>query len=412
MELVSQAPSAAFAASAMAAVAQYGGKEPSARIGDKADASLRQHGPAAFRLRLLHAEAVAETEKTPRGRQLFLALVDDMLAARIVPRLSPETKGTFFPANEERDVWQAIVDRITNESVAHLVGPQALSVAFSLHQLGAKDHAERIFASVTASTAAHGPGPETLVAVGYLRQTGQRPRAEAMLGALMETEPFRNAPTLWCFAARLAEEQGRLARAAECLDRALALQFGRLPEEVNLDLIRTDYGKLLALFDQSAQTIRPSDPQSQATQIARIVSSADRWRSLDPRSAEACRLAGVALARLGAVALAWDYVTSPLATADQPPIDWSDLAGNFHQQGQYELADRAYGLAFKADSTNAEILWNRARARIESGRGSEARDLLQTLASGSWNSKYGAVQQQARRALASVTDMLGGSPPE
>ncbi len=411
-QFVNQAPSAAFAVSALAAVAQYGGKEPLARIGDKVAPSLRQFGPAAFPLRLLHAESVAETEKTGRGRDLFRALIDDMLDARIVPRLSPETKATFFPGNEEPDAWQAIVDRITNESVAHLVGPQALSVAFSLHQLGAKDHAERIFASVTASTAAQGPGPETLAAVSYLWQIGQRPRAEAMLGALLETDPFKDAPTLWRFAGLMAEEQGRPARAAECLDRALALQFDRLPEEVNLNLIRTDYGRLLGLFDQAAQSGPSSDPDFQAGRISRIVASADRWRSLDPQPAEPCRLAGAALARLGAVDLAWDYVTSPLATADQPPINWSDLASNFHQQGQYELADRAYGLAFKADPTNAEILWNRARARIESGRGSEARDLLQTLASGSWNSKYGAVQQQAKRALASVTDTPGGPPPK
>jgi tetratricopeptide (TPR) repeat protein len=171
--------------------------------------------------------------------------------------------------------------------VAHLAGPQALPVAFCLHQLGAKDHAERVFASATASTAAEGPGPETSAAVSYLWQTGQRSRAEAILDALLETDPFENVPILWRFAALLAEEQG-----------------------------------------------------------------------------------------------------------------------------QYELADRSYELAFNADPTNAEILRNRALALIETGRGAEARGLLQTLASGSWNPKHAGLQTQAKRALASQSGPRGASPPE
>gem|GEM_PF-2918217 len=263
---------------------------------------------------------------------------------------------------------------------------------------------------MTASLSRETQGLETLAAVSYLWRTQQRSRAEAMLDALLANDRYEKSPLLWRLAGRMAEAQGRPARAAECLDRALALQFEHRPKEVDLGVFRTDYGELLGLFCKAAEETPGSDAALPDRLISRIVSSADRWRSVDPQSGEVCRLAGAALARCGAIDLAWDYVTSPLATDEQTSLNWSALGATYHRQGQYELADRAYELACADDPANAELLWNRARVLIEANRRNEARGLLETLAAGSWKPEYGWIQTLAKKALASERQRTTDSP--
>ncbi|NLS94449.1 MAG: hypothetical protein GXX96_20015, partial [Planctomycetaceae bacterium] len=409
-ELVKQDQTMAFAASAMAAVAQYGGSEAVARVGDAVETTLRDGGPRAFRLRFLHAEAVARSEQVARGQKLFRALVGDMLDARTIPRIDPQTRKIFFASTEDREAWKGIVQRITEAALEHTAGTQSLAVAASLHDLGETESAERFFAAVTASLSRETQGLETLAAVSYLWRTQQRSRAEAMLDALLANDRYEKSPLLWRLAGRMAEAQGRPARAAECLDRALALQFEHRPKEVDLGVFRTDYGELLGLFCKAAEETPGSDAALPDRLISRIVSSADRWRSVDPQSGEVCRLAGAALARCGAIDLAWDYVTSPLATDEQTSLNWSALGATYHRQGQYELADRAYELACADDPANAELLWNRARVLIEANRRNEARGLLETLAAGSWKPEYGWIQTLAKKALASERQRTTDSP--
>lgn len=400
-ELVKQDRTLRFAAGAMTALVQYGGDEAVARVGDAVETTLRGSGPRAFWLRFLHAEATARSDQVARGRDLFRTLVGDMLDARTIPRIDPQTKKVFFASTEDREAWNGIVQRITAATLEHTVSPQSLAIAANLHDLGETESAERIFAAVTTSLSPETRGLETLAAVSYLWRTQQRSRAEAMLDALLANDRYENSPVLWHLASRMAKAQGMSARAAECLDRALALQFDHQPKEIDLDGFRKDYGELLGLFCEAAEEASGSDAVLQNRLISRIVRSADRWRSVDPQSEEVCRLAGAALARCGAIDLAWDYLTSPLATEEQSSMDWPGLGATYHGQGQYELADRAYELACAADPSNAELLWNRARVLIEANRRAEARALLEKIATGSWKPEFIAIQKQAKKAVIS-----------
>ncbi len=360
--------------SALAAVNQNAGRQSLVRIGDELKAPFREHGPAMFSWRLLHAEAVVQTGEAARGRQLFTALVDDMVAAGVVPLISSRMKETFFPDFDSRNAWQGVVDRLTDEALTNMSATAGLPLALRLYQLDARDEAERIFAKATTSISPDDPGPGTLACVAYLWQTDQRHRADRMLTGLLADERYRGMPILWRLASEFAQRQNLPRRAAQCLDRALEIEFAQLPDEIDPSAIESDYAKLLTFFDWAAADGLRSDPQAQASEISQIVAAADRWRKLDPESQVVYCLAGRTLARCGALDLAWDYVVSPLAK-EGTSIDWMQEGDEYRKKGQPELAVRAYDLAAVADPANGELCWKRALALAEAGRHAEIREI-------------------------------------
>jgi Flp pilus assembly protein TadD len=65
------------------------------------------------------------------------------------------------------------------------------------------------------------------------------------------------------------------------------------------------------------------------------------------------------------------------------------------QEGEYDLADRAYAQAFETESTNAQILWDRAVLLQQSGKNAEARRLFRQIAQGTWQPRFEWLRQQA-----------------
>jgi tetratricopeptide (TPR) repeat protein len=206
-------------------------------------------------------------------------------------------------------------------------------------------------------------------------------------------------PGLWRLAAALAKHRGLPARSAEYLDQALDLEYSQESEAMELQRLRADFGELLERYRDAADGLAGSGDDAKQQVVARVVRAADRWRSWDPHAGDACRLAADALARLGAVDLAWDYLTSPLVGATEASIAWDERGREYRRQGQYELAQRAYALAFEMHPANAEILWNRAQALLEAGHRDRAQPLLQELVRGSWEKKYDWIRRHAERAL-------------
>ncbi len=288
---------------------------------------------------------------------------------------------------------------MTDHTLQRGATPSALVIAGRLHQLGESEAAERVFASVTASGSPETRVSRTLAGVGYLWSTDQHTRAAAMLEPLLSEDGLDHAPTLWKLAAAMAQKRDLPSRAAEYLDRALDLQYAQLPDEVDLKAFRRDYRQLLEQYGDAAESVADQGAVERQRLVSRVVRVADRWRALDPETGEVCRLAADPLARLGAVDLAWDYITSPLAGEAEATIPWKERGREYHLQGQYDLAQRAYEQAFEADPTDAQILWQQAQTLIESGRHVQAQPLLERLADGEWDPKYDAICQQAQRAL-------------
>src|SRR5262249_46448947 len=154
-----------------------------------------------------------------------------------------------------------------------------------------------------------------------------------------------------------------LARSVAALEKALDLEFRALPEVINLNAVRNDYRGLLSHYQQLAAAVVMLEdaPAKHKDLLAKVVRAADRWRSLDPDNAEVCQLTGRILQVLSAKELAWDYVTTPIGMKPNEAAPWLGLATTLQQHGDFELADRAFAMAFTTEPTNADILWQRAQ---------------------------------------------------
>src|SRR5581483_8487282 len=85
-----------------------------------------------------------------------------------------------------------------------------------------------------------------------------------------------------------------------------------------------------------------------------VVRAADRWRSLDRDQDAACRQCARVLRVLGERELAWDYLTTPVALRPGEAEVWVGLAHALTEQGERDLADRAFAAAFERESTDAQ----------------------------------------------------------
>ena len=63
--------------------------------------------------------------------------------------------------------------------------------------------------------------------------------------------------------------------------------------------------------------------------------------------------------------------------------------------GERDLADRAYRSAFERESSNAQILWDRAENLRQAGRLARARELYRRLAEGDWQPRFASLKAQA-----------------
>ncbi len=95
----------------------------------------------------------------------------------------------------------------------------------------------------------------------------------------------------------------------------------------------------------------------------------------------------------------WDYLTTPIGLRPNEAEPWANLGRTLARQVNLLLADRAYAAAFETEPTNAQILWDRARNLAQAGNADEADKLYRRLAKGSWQPRFGALRDQARRQL-------------
>ena len=65
------------------------------------------------------------------------------------------------------------------------------------------------------------------------------------------------------------------------------------------------------------------------------------------------------------------------------------------RQGERDLADRAYQAAFERESTNAQVLWDRADNLRQAGRLSRANGLYRQIAEGDWQPRFASLKTQA-----------------
>jgi tetratricopeptide (TPR) repeat protein len=359
--------------------------------------TLKDHPDFGYVARYEAARAVVGAGQTGNARQMFTDLYKDTVKRGVLPRID----GSFFKAFQDNSATRREGVTLLQDAAERFITLKrrsaAIALAWQCHQLGDQALANQLFDRAFARATPKERGQLSVDGLGYLWSTRQYGRAERMLQPLLEEKEMSRHSGLWRLGAFLASHRGKVARATECMERALAIEYRHLPKVINLQEVREDYGNLLAYYKQVADANALLERKPAEELIIKVVRTADRWRSLDTDPTAPCQAAAGILKTLGQADLAWQYYTTPLSQRPNEAAAWLKLAQTMSQQEEYELADRAYAEAYEAEPTNAQILWDRATLLQQRGRNEEARRIFRQIANGTWQPRFAWIQQEAQQ---------------
>ena len=352
-----------------------------------------------YTARYERAKALLAAGNGLQAPDLFAKLFTETLEAGFVPPIDNSFRNAMSQSGDGGR-WQATIRAAAKKLIDAGARPSAVYLARQVQQAGDPALAEEVFDMALADAPENQRLGLTLARIEHDRQTRQLPRADALLQPLLTDKRYGGLPGLWYLAEAIADARGMTARAIGFRQRAMEVEFAHLPEKVNVEVIRADYGQLLSRYEKLATAIGPWHETAPRELLAAVIRAADRWRQLDTDPTAACQAAARTLGELGETDLAWDYLTTPLSAQPNETAGWADSARTLRQQGQVDLADRAYAAAFDAEPTNAQILWDRAESLWESGRREQARPLFRQIAAGPWGPQFSAFQSRARQYMA------------
>jgi tetratricopeptide (TPR) repeat protein len=343
-----------------------------------------------------HARSLWKSGRREEGRQRFRELYEKTLRDEELPAIDGDFRQALLGEGGEADLWSSLVRQTAARLVERKQRPAVLMLAWQCWQIGDGPLANTLLETALDRVADEKErAPLVLAGVEFLSQTGQLAEADRLLQTLLDDQKLAKKPALWRLAATLAEKRDRPARQYECLERALDAEYRDLPDVINLLAVRSDYEKLMNHYQALADALVRLKLAPPADFVAKVVRTADRWRSLEPDAA-ACRSAGHILRTLGERELVWDYLTTPVGQRPNEAGPWAELARTLCRTGDLELADRAYAAAFEAEPTDAQLLWDRAENLRQAGKTAEAQKLYRRLAEGEWQPRFNWVRTQAR----------------
>ncbi|HMF18876.1 MAG TPA: hypothetical protein VKE98_16840, partial [Gemmataceae bacterium] len=346
-----------------------------------------------YAARYEQARCFLNGESKGGGGRLFEKLYADMRKDGALPLID----STFVHALEFNPYGKLI-----SESSVELIKDRrfaaVLTLAWQNTQLGQHELANDLVSSVLAKVTGWQKPPITLSAIDFLIQNNKLAQADSALQSLLADEKLASRSGLWRLGADIAQRRGITSRAIQCLETALDMEYRELPEVINVQKVREDYTKLLTHYHQLAVALTALENDPPKNFVARVVRAADRWRALDSDGAQACQLAAKTLQAVGARELAWDYLTTPIALKPNESAPWLQVA-NAVMESDLDLADRAFALAFKAEPTNAQILWDHAQCLHQYGRFAPAQQLYRQITETDWQPRFQNLREQARLKL-------------
>jgi tetratricopeptide (TPR) repeat protein len=330
--------------------------------------------------------AVAERELT--------ALYAEALKAGRLPPFERYGRGIL----EQKGAWQKLIRATAAEFRTQKAWLSLLLLSRQMRLLGDTLLAHEIVQDLLFAVPNDERPALTLYAAVELYLSGQTDAALKLLESVGNDEQAQAVrATAWRWAASGAFQQQRLPQAAGYLEQALAWEYRHLPAVIDVQMLRFDYGTLLAWYEQVARARQMLDVAAPPEFVADVIRTADRWRTLDPDPTAACMAAAKVLRVVGHKELTWQYLTTPMALNPNESAPVLSLAVQLKQTNQFELADQAYEWAFAAESTNPQILWDRAECLIQAGKPELARAQYQRIANGQWQPRFANLQHQARQ---------------
>ncbi len=331
---------------------------------------------------------------TVRGRERFKKLYSETLADGLL--------GVFdegFANALSGHGWKKLIRDTAGELIEKKARFAAVVLAGQCQQVGYGELGKEVLAMALRGASGRQELALKLAAVGYYRRGHRWTDADRILSELLADERLAGWASLWRAAADVSFKRGRTASAVHRLDRALDIEYRRLPKKVNVQEVRTAFGYLMGEYEKLCLVVADLQDQPPKEVMAGIIRAADRWRVLDVDPTFACHSAARALRLLGQNELAWDYLTTPLASKPNEAAPWVALAAQLAAEGDVDLADRAYAAAFDMEPTNARILWDRAQLLSRYGKGKAAARIYRRISQSSWQPKHKSLKSRAAEAL-------------
>ncbi|MBV9124538.1 MAG: hypothetical protein JO112_14365 [Planctomycetes bacterium] len=347
------------------------------------------------------ARCLLKAGQEVEARQVFRDLYDRTFQAGYLPPIDGDFRTALQASGQDNpEEWDPLLRRTAAVLVKDGQRPAVIDLAWQAWQLGDQPLADHLLADALDHLT---EGPERLKtmvsAIAFLMRTQQYARADNLLQPLLNDKYFSQRAGLWRLGEQIAGQRGQKARARACLEKALEIEYRDLPEVINLQAVRSDYGALLDHYQEVVDAVSTLQLKPPADLGARVIRAADQWRSLDRDGTAACQAAAKILQRLYARDLAWEFLTTPVGLQPNESGPWLALAQSEHQEGDFDLADRAYTAAYEAEPTNAQILWDEAQNLQQAGQAEAAQQVYRRLAEGHWQPRFNTLQAQARWQL-------------
>jgi tetratricopeptide (TPR) repeat protein len=334
-----------------------------------------------------------------QAQTVFRELYEKTLKDGALPPIDQDFRMALQPEGTEANPWGDLMRRTTATLIGQKRRLAVISLAWQCWQIGDQPTAGSLITAALQRPAGESQRVvTTLAAIRFLAQTQQIVQADSLLQSLLTNPTYARWPSLWRLSAHFAGQRGMTARSRSALEQALELEFQQLPEVINLQAVRADYGALLAHYQQVVEATATLQMPLPPDFAAKVIRAADRWRALD-REGPACEVTAKILQSLGARDLAWDYRTTPVGLYPNEAAPWLTLAQTLRGEGELAQADHAYTAAFAAEPTNAQILWDRAQNLQQAGKQAEAQKIYRRLADGQWQPRFNGLQAQARWQL-------------
>ncbi len=348
-------------------------------------AELEKGPRAPYTARYERARCLLRAGKWAEARKQFGQLYGDALKEGVLPPVDHDFRAALLQGDgKSPDLWGPLMRQTAATLIAAKRRPAAVALAWQCRQLDDAPLADHLLGLALDGVPDSERLVTTLAVVEHLWQADQLPRAEQLVRGLLADQALAQKPGLWRLASVLADRRGAPDRAVAALERALDLEYRDLPDVIDLQPWRRDYGRLLGHYQELAQALSPLHTSPPIDLAARAVRAADRWRAHDPEPAAPCQMAARVLKALGARDLAWEYQTTATGSHPDESGTWVNLARTLSREGDLELADRAYAVAAAATPDNARLLWDRAQNLRQAGRKEQAAELFRALAGRDW----------------------------
>ncbi|MBM4069723.1 MAG: hypothetical protein FJ271_12345 [Planctomycetes bacterium] len=424
LEFVKDCP-ALFAWPLLQAGQRVGASDPTFQRGlAEAYAALSAEPGLEYRARYEQARCLASANLLDKARDVFEKLYVEAARDGALPPIDAAFRTVLLGDGRHARLMRQTAGKLATDKRPFGL----LTLAWENLHLGDREVADEIAARALCCIGEEAKPFVALGVIPYLVKTEQIARADALMQEVVKEKGLKLSAGGWRLAQDLARRQGSIGRAAEYLQKAMEIEYrapsppaplpegeggkGASPEGegsnvptreaegsglIDLQKLRADFGQLLNLYHQQALALGADAGPAKAF-IAKVVRAADRWRELDNDPTQACQLAAKILQVLGDRELAWDYLTTPIDQRPNEAAPWLDLARQT-RDSDFDLTDRAFGLAFRAEATNAQILWDHARFLQAAGHGERAQQLYRQIADGDWQPRFQSLKSLARGQL-------------